>query len=90
VQDQETYYVTSHLMVGQMPTHLAGVFTWADSVDEAVLGLRAGASVVLRQGEFDLARQVLLALGHDVAWADLSVAVSQGLWRGEVTGLPTV
>lgn len=88
--DMQTYYVTSHLLVGEMPRHLTGILTWADDVPQAVRGLRAGATVVLPAGQFDLARQVLLELGADPAFADFSIAVSQGLWPADCTGLTEV
>ena len=86
--DAVTFYVTSTLLVGEMPTHLSGILTWCDEVPQAVRGLRAGASVVLPVGDFDLARQILLAMGLDSSWANFCIAVSQGVWQGDITGLP--
>ena len=88
MSDTETYFITSHLLVGSMPQNLSGIFTWANSVPEAVRALRAGATAVLPAGSFDLARQVLLALDADPAFVDFSIALSQGLWPAGNTCLP--
>ena len=88
--DIQTFYVTANLLIGSMPTHLTGVLTWVDNVPQAVRALRADATAVLPSGAFDLAREVLLELGADPAYADFCIAVSQGLWPADCTGLTEV
>ena len=71
-------FVSSHLVVGAVPSKVAGPFVLTQDLTNAVQGLQNGATVVLPQGEFDLAEAVLLAAGATPEHARFSRLYAEG------------
>ena len=77
--------MTSHLVVGETPTTVAGPFTLTDDLLTAVQGLQGGQTVVLPAGRFDLAERVLQSIGASPAHIAFSIRYAQGLLPGMVS-----
>ena len=77
-----TAWVTSHLACGASPPNVQGPIRLTDDLLEAVQGLQDGETVVLPQGRFDLAEQVLQSIGASPEHVDFSLRYAQGLLPG--------
>lgn len=81
-------FVTSHLVVGDMPTTISGQITPVQTPEEAVQVIEQGGTAVLPEGTWDLAEQVLVALGADEEHARRQVQQSHSPDGGEIPVAP--
>lgn len=58
-----TFFVTSHLCLGDIPLKVSGLRLRAEGPDDAVKIIEAGGTAVLPRGDYDAAAEVLRRFG---------------------------
>lgn len=71
-----TVFVTSHLVLGDVPTTVSGPTTVTTSAEGAVAAILAGATAVLPHGAWETAAQVLRLFGAPEAHISWTLAAS--------------
>jgi hypothetical protein len=71
-------FVTSHLVLGDVPTGISGHIVRVESAEEAVQVIDNGGTAVLPAGDWDDAATVLRLFGADVEHVKRQIAMAQG------------
>lgn len=71
-------FVTSHLVLGDVPTGISGHIVRVETAEEAVKVIENDGTAVLPAGDWDDAATVLRLFGADDAHVKQQIAMSQG------------
>lgn len=81
-------FVTSHLVVGDMPTKISGDIQQVQTAEEAVSVIEHGGTAVLPEGAWKVAEDVLRSFGADEEHIKFQVGSAQNPSGGEIPVAP--